>query len=240
MRIELSLLAMAALLAMPAHAADEPVSDHMEEHGGQIFHRFLLEADLGKSRGDTLGTWDFDGWIGGDENKLWLKSEGEKSGSVLEQAEFWALYSRNVAMFWDAQLGIRHDMQPVSTTYLVAGFEGLAQYFFETEAHLFLSEDGDLSARLRQENDLLLTQRLILQPYAEINLFAQDVPEQNIGAGFSSGEIGLQTRYEITRKFAPYLDLHYERKFGETSSLARNAGEKRSGFIASLGLRVMF
>ena len=84
---------------------------------------------------------------------------------------------------------------------------GLAPYFFETEAHIFISEEGYVSANIRQENDLLLTQKLILQPYAEINLFAQDVPDRDIGAGISDGKIGLQTRYEITRKFAPYVDI---------------------------------
>ena len=138
------------------------------------------------------------------------------------------------------QAGLRHDTQPQSTSYAVFGVEGLAPYFFETEAHLFVSDEGDVSARLREENDFLVTQRLILQPYAEVNLFAQDVPEQEIGAGIADGEIGLQTRYEFTRKFAPYIDVRYERKFGETSSIAKSNGEDNDDFIASLGLRLMF
>lgn len=218
--------------------ADE---SHKSEHGGQVFHAFRLETDVGSSRDGTLYTWDFDGWIGTDENKLWLKSEGEKEdGKTTEQAEFWAMYSRNVATFWDAQIGVRFDEQPNSTTYFVAGVEGLAPYFFETEAHLFVSEDGDVTARLRQENDFLITQKLITQPYVEVNFSAQDVPEQEIGAGLTSGEFGIQTRYEITRKFAPYVDLRYERKFGETSAIARKDGENRDNAVASVGLRLMF
>ena len=120
------------------------------------------------------------------------------------------------------------------------GVNGLAPYFFETEAHLFISDEGDVSARLRREHDLLITQRLILQSYVEVNLFAQDVPEQDIGAGLTDAEIGLQTRYEFTRKFAPYVDVRYERKFGETSSIAKNNGDDNDDFIAALGLRLMF
>jgi copper resistance protein B len=150
------------------------------------------------------------------------------------------MYSRNVAEFWDAQVGIRYDEQPNSTAYMVAGFEGLAPYFFETEAHLFVSDEGDVSARIRQENDLLITQKLIAQPYIEVNFSAQDVLEQEIGAGLTSGEFGIQTRYEITRKFAPYIDARYERKFGETSNIAKEHGENQDDFIASVGLRVMF
>lgn len=209
-------------------------------HGPSIFHAFRLEADYGAGSEGAVASWDFDGWIGGDYNKLFLKSEGENSDGETEQAEFWAMYSRNVATFWDLQAGIRHDIKPESTTYLVLGTEGLAPYFFETEAHLFISDEGDVSARLREENDFLITQRLILQPYAEIELSAQDVPEQDIGAGFTQGEIGLQTRYEFTRKFAPYVDFRYERKFGETSSIAKDEGENNDDFIAAVGLRFMF
>lgn len=209
-------------------------------HGGGIFHAFRLETDYGAGTEGPVASWDFEGWIGGDYNKLWLKSEGENSDGKTEQAEFWALYSRNVSTFWDLQAGIRHDTQPHPTTYFVFGTQGLAPFFIETEAHLFISDEGDITARLRREHDLLLTQRLILQPYAEINLSAQDVPEQEIGAGFTEGEIGLQTRYEFTRKFAPYVDFRYERKFGETSSIAKDEGEDNDDFIAAVGLRFMF
>jgi copper resistance protein B len=211
----------------------------MEEHPN-IFHAFRLETDLGNSREGTLATWDFDGWIGSDFNKLWLKSEGERLEGDTHQAEFWALYSRNIATFWDAQIGLRHDTHPYSTSYLVAGFEGLAPYFFETEAHLFVSTDGDVTARLRQENDFLITQKLITQPYIELNFAAQDSEKQDIGAGLTTGEFGLQTRYEIVRKFAPYVDVRYERKFGETAAIAKHEGEDRDDVIASVGLRLVF
>jgi len=220
--------------------AEEMTHDMAKEHGSGIFHMFQLEAGYGGGKDGTVVSWDLDGWMGTDENKLWLKSEGERSDGHLEDAEVWALYSRNVGTFWDVQAGIRHDFQPTSTTYAVVGVNGLAPYFFETEAHLFFSDEGDASTRLRGERDFLLTQKLILQPYAEINLYAQDVPDNDIGAGFSSGEIGLQTRYEITRKFAPYVDARYGRKFGETSSIAKSNGEDNDEFIGSVGLRLMF
>lgn len=226
---------LATVLSFPALAMDG-----MDDHGSQIFHAFRFETDYGGGQSGAVASWDLDGWIGGDYDKLWIKSEGENADGKLEQAEFWALYSRNVSTFWDVQAGLRHDTQPSSTSYLVLGVTGLAPYFFETEAHLFLSDDGDLTARLREENDFLLTQRLILQPYAEINLSAQNVPKQDIGAGFTNGEIGLQTRYEITRKFAPYIDVRYERKFGQTSSIAKSNGEDNDNLIGSIGLRLMF
>ena len=235
-------LCLTTALANPVLAADHTAhSDMAAEHGGGIFHMFRLETDVGSNTdGDTIASWDLDGWVGTDENKLWLKSEGEHADSKLESAEFWALYSRNISTFWDAQAGIRYDAKPESTAYLTLGVNGLAPQWFETEAHLFISEHGDVTARLRQENDLLLTQKLILQPYLEVNLAAQDVHEQDIGAGLTDAQIGLQTRYEFTRKFAPYVDVHYGRKFGETSSIAKNHGEDNDELVGAVGLRLMF
>ncbi len=241
-KILIASLALTMTFSATCFASDNSAHSEMAaEHGGGIFHMFRLETDTGNNTdGVPLQSWDLDGWMGTDENKLWLKSEGEIADNKMESTEFWALYSRNISTFWDAQAGLRYDSKPESTTYLTLGVNGLAPYWFETEAHLFISQHGDVTARLRQENDILLTQNLIMQPYLEINLSAQDVHEQNIGAGVTNGKIGLQTRYEFTRKFAPYVDIHYGREFGETSSIARNHGEDNDEMAGSIGLRLMF
>ena len=212
-------------------------TDNTHEHGGGIFHKFTLETDIAQDKQSII---DFDGWIGGDRDKLFLKSETEFTNGDTEKAEFWSLYSRNISEFWDMQIGLRQDIQPSSVTYFTFGFEGLAQYFFETQAHLFVSNEGHVSGRIRQENEFLLTQKIIFTPYLEANFYAQDVPENDVGAGLSDAEFGLQTRYEISRAFAPYIDLKYERKFGKTSSLAQVHQEEKENFITSFGLRIMF
>ena len=245
MHIRTLLMASCLILPFSAFAADDmgamTPEEMQHEHGGGIFHMFRSETDIGSSTdGNAVESWDVKGYVGTDEDKLYLKTEGEHKDGKLESAEVWALYSRNIAMFWDAQAGIRYDFKPESTTYLTLGFNGLAPYWFETEAHLFVSDKGDVSARLREENDFLITQKLILQPYFEFNAYAQDVPEQDVGAGISDGKIGLQTRYEFTRKFAPYVDVHYGRKFGETASIATSNGESKDEAVAAVGLRLMF
>lgn len=227
-------------LLVTAFSGTSFAQDAGHGHEKRLFHGFTLEADYGGSKNGPVGNWDLDGWIGGDINKLWLKSEGEYVDGETESAEFWALYSRNIATFWDFQAGVRHDTRPFSTSYAVIGFTGLAPYFIETEAHLFLSDDGDVSARLRGETDFLFTQNLVLQPYAEANIFAQDVANQDVGAGLADAQVGLQLRYEFTRKFAPYVDVHYGRKFGETSSIAERHGEDKDDAALTFGLRVMF
>lgn len=228
----IAILGLALLCPLTSRADDT--------HGSQIFHSFRLEGEAGYSKDDPFYGWDLNGWLGSDFDKLWIKSEGTIADNATEQSELWAMYSRNVSDFWDLQTGFRQDFQPYSTSYFVFGLEGLAKYFFETEAHLFISDEADVSARLRQENDFLITQRLILQPYAELNLYFQDVADQNIGSGLTNGEFGLQLRYEYTRKFAPYIDLRYERKMGETISFTQRAGDTVEEFIVSLGLRLMF
>jgi len=230
-----------ALMVLPlaAHAEDMR-RDMAMEHGGNINHMFRLETDYGASQNGGVASWDLDGWVGTDENKLWLKSEGRHQDGKLEDGELWVMYSRNIATFWDAQAGIRMDAGPNAATYAVLGFTGLAPYYFETEAHMFVSTTGDVTARLREENDFLITQKLILQPYAEVNLAAQDVPEHRLGAGLTDGKIGLQTRYEFTKKFAPYVDIHYGRKFGETSSIAKRNGYDSDELIGAVGVRLMF
>lgn len=233
-RVFFNTVMLLALLSTTAHASEA------HNHGGQTFHKFRLEADRGYGRDNMISSWEFDGWLGKDRDKLHIKSEGESEGGKLKKAEFWGMYSRNISDFWDVQAGLRHDTQPQGTSYLVMGVEGMAPYFLETEAHIFMSEKGDVSARLRQETDLLITQHLIFQPYYEINLFLQDVPELESSKGFSSMEAGTQLRYEITRRFAPYLDLRYERKLGDTSSLALRDGERRDDFIAAEGIRLVF
>ena len=211
------------------------------EHGANIFHAFTLEAATGNNNDqDSVGEWDLDGWVGGDTHKLWLKSEGEKISDTTEQAETWALYSRNIDTFWDAQIGLRDDMRPESTSYVVLGVMGLAPYYFETEAHLFVSQDGDISFRLREENDFLLTQKWVMKPWLEFNLFAQDVEELDTGSGLSDAAIGLQLRYEITRKFAPYLEVSYKKLFGETADIVVASGKERSDSAITAGFRMMF
>jgi len=212
-----------------AHAMEQP-----------RFHMVRGEIDASQSDDTDILTWEGDAWMGGDANRVWFKTEGESEDGEVRSAEIQALWSRNIADFWDLQAGVRVDLEPDPTTYLAFGVQGLAPYRFETEATAFVSEDGDLSARLHQSFDLHLTQRLIAEPYFEINAYAQDVPERDIGAGPSDAELGLQLRYEITRKFAPYVDAVWESALGETAGIARTNGEDVRTASLRAGIRFWF
>jgi copper resistance protein B len=228
-----------AVLGAAPLAAEEASGEVRHVEDVPLFNMIKTELDYAP-HDDGLFTWDVDGWIGGDVERVWLRSEGELADGELEEAEVQAYYGWNVATFWDALIGLRQDFEPRGETYLAASVVGLAPYFFETEASLFVSTEADVSLRLEQSLDLPITQSLIAEPHLEANLFAQDVEEIDVGAGISDVEAGLQLRYEITRKFAPYVDAVWSRKLGETASLARAEGENPEKTTIRLGLRFWF
>jgi len=186
--------------------------------------------------------WDAQGWYGGDYNRLWLKTEGEKlARGKTEKAEVQVLFSHLVTDFFDVQAGVRYDPEPHPRRgYAVLGVQGLAPYYFETDAALFLSNEGELSARFEAEYELLLTQRLVLQPSLEINLAAQDTSARGIGSGVSDIELGLRLRYEIRREFAPYIGVNWECKLGQTADIARRDGEDTDVPSFVTGVRFWF
>jgi copper resistance protein B len=222
----------AALIAAPAAA--QTVHGH---DGGINNFTLVEEADLTRFNGKLVANWEAQGWIGSDRHKFWWRTEGETKGPRLEQSEFQALYSRNIAMFFDVQAGLRHDIQPDARSYAVVGVQGLAPLFFETEAHAFFGFKGDVLFRLRQSFDLRMTNRLVVQPLFEIDIYATRVPERLIASGPAIIETGVLTRYEITRRVAPYVALMFERRLGESARLAQAAGENPGGWSIRTGVR---
>jgi len=203
------------------------------------FQADRAEVQLRQGREGYL--WDVQGYYGGTTSRFWFKSEGEGDfGGKLEDAEFQALYARAIAPFVDVQAGIRQDVAGPDTTYAVLGIQGLAPYMFEIDAALFLSHRGDLTARLEAELDQRITQRLILQPRAEINLAAQDIPLLGIGAGLDQFELGLRLRYELQRELAPYIGIEQSWRVGRGADFARAAGEDRSVTNYVVGIRFWF
>lgn len=185
--------------------------------------------------------WDVQGYYGGDINKFWFKSEGEGSfGEPIEGAEVQALWSRAIAPFFDFQAGVRQDLTGPERTHAVIGIQGIAPYKFEVDAAAFISSKGDVTARIEGELDQRITQRLILQPRAELALSAQDIPELGVGAGIDRIEAGLRLRYEFAREFAPYIGVSQEWRIGDSAAYARAAGEDPSVTNYVVGVRFWF
>ena len=214
------------------------------EHGGQTMSFLQVERFEYQSSGPS-GTvlWDAQGWTGGDYNRFWVKTEGEHSGATdsIEEAEIQALYSRPISPYFDFQAGMRQDLQPgARRTFGVVGIQGLAPYWFEIDTALFISHQGDVSARFEAEYELRFTQRLILQPRAELNFAFQDVPDLAIGSGLSTAEVGARLRYEFKREFAPYAGVSWGRAVGGTADFLRLDRRDPGGLSFVAGLRLWF
>jgi copper resistance protein B len=186
-------------------------------------------------------TWEAEAWYGNDVDKLWLRTGGERSGGKLEDADLEAFWNRNIATFWSTQVGVRHDFGAgPSRTWAALGVQGLSPYWFELEATAYVGQSGRTAARLRAEYEWLLTQRLILQPEAEINVYGKDDRAARIGSGLSDVQFGLRLRYEIDRQFAPYVGVNWIRRVGATADFAREDFQPVLDRQIVAGVRIWF
>ena len=216
--------------------AMQPVMDQ-----GIFAHAIFNQLEGRWNGSNTEFRWEGQGWIGTDYDKLWIKSEGTLRKGALDDGQQQFLYSRAVTTYFDLQGGLRSDIDSRPTRNWAAfGFQGLAPYFFDLEVTGFVSGEGHLAGKLEASYDLLLTQRLILQPQIELNVYSKPDPARLVGAGFSDIDTGLRLRYEFDRKFAPYIGVVYQGKFGQTANFARQAGESTGDFRFAVGVRVWF
>lgn len=212
-----------------------------ENHDPLITNIILDKLEIRDANESNVTAVEAEAWIGHDLNKFWLKTELEQNSGDIELAEVQALYSRAISPYWDVQVGLKQDTQPSpSRTWGVIGMQGLAPYFFDIDAALFVGEAGRTSARIKAEYDLLFTQRLILSPALEMNFFGQNDIATETGAGLSNIDAGLRLRYEIQREFAPYVGINWNKKFGNTKTMARAKKESIEESTWVIGLRIWF
>ncbi|MGN2251879.1 copper resistance protein B [Frateuria sp. GZRe12] len=185
--------------------------------------------------------WDIEGWYGNDYDKLWLRTEGERRSGRLEDASGEVLWSHAVAAFWNTQLGLRTDAgEGPDRSWAAFGLQGLAPYWFELEATGYVGPAGRTAARFRAEYELMFTQRLVLQPELEANVYGKADPARGLGRGLTDMSLGLRLRYEFHRQFAPYVGVVWTRRFGGTADLARQRGQDRLDRQWVAGVRIWF
>lgn len=223
----------ASLISLPviAHEGDDPLLakvmiDQLEWRDSNATDTYVLEGQA---------------WIGKDLHKLWLKTDIEYTDGETEEAELQALYSRAIAPYWDVQIGLRQDLKPTPTReWGVIGIEGLAPYYFEIDAALFIGDSGDTAARLSLEYEWMFTQKLVLSPEVSLNFYGQNDSDYQTGSGLSDAKAGLRLRYEIRREFAPYIGVNWTKSFGNTADFVREHGEETSDTQAVAGVRIWF
>lgn len=231
------------------HAADAPdagtpsyidgIMPVMDQ--GTWFHGILDALEGRYAPGNSDFRWDGEAWFGGDYNRLWLKTEGTVEKGRLHDGDHEALYSRAISRYFDLQGGVRVDLDDGPTrTWAAFGIQGLALYQFEMQATAYVSDRGRFATRLEGSYDFLLTNRLILQPQAEFNLYTKADQGRGVGAGLSDVDAGLRLRYEAWRKFAPYIAVTYAGYFTQARRFAHERGDPTGSVRFTFGLRSWF
>ncbi|MGE8563079.1 MAG: copper resistance protein B [Acinetobacter bohemicus] len=226
------------------HKVDHAV--HLKEHGGQIYQQTTIESKwLRNDNGQGALKSKLETRIGTDENKIFIKVHADKAES--QQAEYNAklLYSRNVADFWDVQAGLRYRNDPnrevdQDQVDAVLGLHGMAPYFFETDAYVYIGQDRQVSFNLETERDLLLTQKLIIQPYLDINMVLSDDSNYAKKTGLNSVQMGLETRYEINKKVMPFMDVAYGYNKGVQETVWQKSLSSENEWSYGAGIRFKF
>jgi copper resistance protein B len=222
----------------PSEAAPfgSPVADQ------QLFTHFVIDQLEGRFGGQGASLrWDAEGWTGTDDLRLWLKTEGERlpSGEV-DDGQQEVLLAKPVSTYWDVQVGGRYDLDSgPGRAWAAIGAQGLAPGLFNVAATAYAGEKG-VAGKVKASYDLLLTDKLVLQPEAELNLYGSNDRAREVAAGVSDLDAGLRLRYEITRKLAPYVGVAWERKFGQTANLVRAAGRPADAARLAVGLSAWF
>jgi len=182
----------------------------------QLYWHALLDELEGRFLGgpDPAFRWDGEAWVGSDSNRLWLKSEAFAMNGAVEDSDQELLYARPISTYFDLQAGVRYDLDSrPGRGWAAFGVEGLAAYFFQLSATLYASDAGHFAGKVFATYDARLTQRLILEPLVELDAYTRSDPARAVGSGVSDIDAGLRLRYEISRKFAPYLGVVYERAY---------------------------
>lgn len=222
--------------ADPSHAHDMP-----KMLDNAIFAHGILNQLEGRFGDTNSFRWSGEAWVGTDEDKIWLRTEGRLSNNEMDDGIHELFYSRAISTYFNAMVGGRYDLDSKpGRGWGAIGIEGLAPQFFRVGLTGYVSGDGHFAAKVEGSYDLLITQRLILQPQVEANFYTKDDLARDIGAGFSELDVGLRLRYEITRKFAPYVGVTYFGQFGRTADIIREAGGQTNQVRFVAGLRAWF
>jgi copper resistance protein B len=202
----------------------------------RLDHLEVLRTD-----GETIVPYDLEGWFGQTYNRVVLKAEGEFESGDLADARTELLWNRAIAPYWDTQVGMRYDSGAgPNRTWVAAGIEGLAPYWFNLELTAYVGESSRSAFRIDASYDMLISQKLILQPRFEANFYGKDDLERGLGSGLSDMSLALRLRYEIRRELAPYLGIERVSQHGGTEGLTRAAGGDPSDTRLTLGLRFWF
>lgn len=230
LKVIIGLLLLFSAQAYAGGAEDDP-----------ILAKVMGEVEIRKVDGSDPRVWNIDAWIGKDLEKLWIKSEGEMVNGKITESELQLLYSKAIEPYWDIQYGIKKDFKPTpSRVWGVVAIKGVAPYLIEVDASAFIGKSGRTALRLDAEYEYMFSQKLVLSPEVEINIFGKDDEATSTGKGLSNIDVGLRLRYELSREFAPYIGINWGKKYGNTATFVGNEGEDIEDAQLVTGVRFWF
>ncbi|PAV26431.1 copper resistance protein CopB [Tamilnaduibacter salinus] len=193
---------------------------------------------------EELGVWNGDLFYGTDEFKARWLTTGEYAinEQAYETLENQFVAQTPISRFFDAKAGIRIDTpEGPDRTYTVLGIAGLAPQWFEIDGSLYISDEGDASAAIDAEYELLLTNYWILAATLDSTVAFSEDRAIGIGSGLVSTETGLRVSYDlIDRAVSPYVGVVHEREYGNTADLTEAAGGDPEDWLGVVGLRMVF
>lgn len=231
------MFALAGWLAISTAAAES--GGHMSSD--PLLAKLLVDKlEVREVEGDNPVKWELEAWLGRDLQKLWLKTEGRRVDGTTAAAELQLLYDHAVSAYWDVQAGWRVDLEPdPQRDWFALGVKGLAPYFIELDAALFLGEGGRNALRIKAKHEMRLARRLILTPELEANAYGEDDPGRGLGSGLAEVSAGFRLHYLLARQFGPYVGIEGRKRFGDTADLARAAGRSDNAWLLA-GVRGWF
>jgi copper resistance protein B len=222
-------------------AFPQDIEGHAVHDRSINYYLLIDQLEWQSNAGGTGLNIDTKGWVGTDRDRLWFRAQGDGEDGGVGEAEAHVLYGRQFSRWWDVVAGVRHEFEPwPSRTWAAFGIQGLAPYWFEVELTGYVGESGRTHLRGEVEYELLLTNRLVVQPLVEVELFGRSDPERGVGAGLSATDAGFRVRYEFRRELAPYIGVMWGNKWGKTADFAAAAGESTGGGRFVLGMRLWF
>lgn len=210
------------------------------EHGmgGNAVNYLVLVDRLewqrnGAESGATLGSH---GWVGFDRDRLWFRVDADAHHGRIAHAQAQVLYGRQFSQWWDVVAGVRQDVRPgPARTWGAIGVQGLAPYRFDVQATAYVGASWRTLVRFETKHDLLLTNRLVLQPIAEVEIAGKADPDRSADAGGGSADAGFRVRYEWRRDLAPYIGVAWRREWRSTAGVSGADGEGAgTRFVAGL------
>ena len=190
--------------------------------------------------GSDASVYDAWFWYGSSYDRLLIKAEGEFADNSFEGSETDVLWSHAISSFWDTQVGVRNQTgEGPDRNWLAVGMRGIAPYWLHVDITAYLGAGGRTALNIETEYEWLLTQRWVLQPRLEMNLYGKNDRARNVGSGLSDTAAGLRLKYQITRQIVPYIGVEEVRQYGDTARYSdHEEGSSDTRWVA--GLRFWF